>query len=393
VDLVLLDIAMPGLDGLEVLGILRKTFSQARLPVVMVTALSSFEYVKKALDLGASDCLAKPVDFALALERIRIHLQLKHADSMLRASLERHALASRTANDGLWDLDLRTNLIFLSPRWKDALGYTPEEIGTDPAEWFDLIHEEDVARLKSDLQAHIEGATPHLECECRIRNRAGEYRQMLVRGVASRDDEGKTCRVSGSQTEISRANVADALTGLPTRLLLLDQLQWCLEMTKRNGDYSFALFYLDLDGFKSINEDLGEWMGDQVLIGIGRRLQSCLRPTDFVARLHGSYTVTQPGGDEFSILVDNVHSIGETTTIAERIKKELLKPFVLRGREVTATASMGIALNNPSYTWAEDLLRDADIAMYQAKRQGKANFVVFGSDPETHDDTQPKALI
>ncbi len=377
VDLVLLDIAMPGLDGFEVLKTLRKTFSPAQLPVMMVTALSNSEYARQSLDLGASDCLTKPIDITKALERIRIHLQIKHADALIRESLERHALASRRVNDGLWDLDLRTNRLYLSPRWKSSLGYGEDDIGTDPEEWFGRVHEEDIVRLKSGLEGLADGASRNLECECRILDRAGDYRRVLVRGIASHDGQGKVCRVSGSQTDISRAHTSDALTGLPTRPLLLDQLQWSMEMARRDGNYSFALIFLDLDEFKSINENLGQWMGDQVLIGIGRRLQSCLRPTDLVARLHGSSAVTQPGGDEFSILVDNVRSAGETATIAERIRRELFKPFVLRGREVTATASMGIAINKPSYQLAEDMLRDADIAMDRAKKQGKASLVVF----------------
>ncbi len=377
VDLVLLDIFMPALDGFEVLKILRKSYSAARLPIIMVTALSAGEDVRKALELGASDYLTKPIDFPLAIGRIRMHLERKRAEVMLRESLERYALAARGANDGLWDLDLRNNLLYVSPRWKSALGYEDTEIGTDPTEWFGRVHQEDVARLKADLQAHIDGATPHLESEYRIRDRAGEYRWMLARGIVARNGSNRPCRVSGSQTDIARAKIADALTGLPTKLLLLDQLKWCVERARRYSNYSFAVIFLDLDGFKSINDSLGQMMGDQLLIGIARRLQSCLRSVDLVARLGGGHTVARPGGDEFTILIDNVLSVGETTTVVERIKAELSKPFNLRGREVLTTASMGIALSNPSYERAEDILRDADIAMSRAKVRGKSSFVIF----------------
>jgi diguanylate cyclase (GGDEF)-like protein/PAS domain S-box-containing protein len=379
-DLVLLDVDMPGLDGFQVLEILRETYSAAQLPVIMVTAMTGSEEVVRALRMGACDYVTKPVDFPVALARINIQLERKQAVTALRESEERYALAARGSNDGLWDLDLRKKEIYFSPRWKTMLGWEESEIGKDPDEWFGRVHPDDLDHLKADIQAHLDGQTPHLESEYRIRHRDESFRWMLGRGLAVRDASGKAYRMAGSQTDITLGKVADALTGLPNRILFLDQLSRCLERARRHRDYCFAVIFLDLDGFKLVNDSLGHVVGDQLLISIARRLEQNLRSVDLVARLGVGHKVARLGGDEFTVLVDNIRNSHDAAAVAERIKTELMRPFVVRGHEIFTSSSMGIALSNPGYEQAEELVRDADTAMYRAKMRGKACYEIFDAE-------------
>src|SRR2546430_14454678 len=157
-DVVLLDIEMPDMSGLEALKTLREAYSPIELPVIMVTAKNQSEDIVKALNLGANDYVTKPIDFAVALARIGTQLSHKRAQEGLRESEERYALAARGANDGLWDWNLEANTVYFSPRWKTMLGYEPGEIGDKPEEWLSRIHDADRDRVNQEIAAHQKGA-------------------------------------------------------------------------------------------------------------------------------------------------------------------------------------------------------------------------------------------
>src|SRR6195256_6752495 len=163
VDLVLLDIEMPEISGLDALKTLREHYSPAELPIIMVTAKTQSEDIVKALDLGANDYLTKPIDFAVAVARIGTQLSHKKAQEGLKEGEERYALAARGANDGLWDWNLEANVVYFSTRWKSMLGYEEGEIGDRPEEWFDRIHDADRERVKEEIADHQKGLTPHFE--------------------------------------------------------------------------------------------------------------------------------------------------------------------------------------------------------------------------------------
>ena len=166
----------------------------------------------------------------------------------------------------------------------------------------------------------------------------------------------------------------DPLTDLPNRLLFLDRMGQCLSRARRNQDYLFAVLYMDLDRFKVINDSMGHVIGDQLLVEVAHRLQSALRATDTVSRL---------GGDEFAILLDEIHQIGDVSRAVERVRSQFLLPMNLGGREIFTVASIGVALGSASYKSAEDLLRDADTAMYRAKTSGEGRHEVF--DKSMHE--------
>jgi diguanylate cyclase (GGDEF)-like protein/PAS domain S-box-containing protein len=380
IDLVLLDIEMPEISGLEALKILRETYSPIELPIIMVTAKNQSEDVVKALDLGANDYVTKPIDFAVALARIGTQLSHKRAQEGLRESEERYALAARGANDGLWDWNLDANVVYFSTRWKSMLGYQESEIGDKPDEWFNRVHDADRERVNQEIAAHQEGSVPQFESEHRVLHKDGTFRWMLCRGLAVHNGSGKLSRMAGWQTDITEGKVSDPLTGLPNRLLFADRVGRLIKHAKRLKDYLFAVLFLDLDGFKMINDSLGHQVGDQLLVGVASRLEKCLRATDTVARLGEGFIVARMGGDEFTVLLEDLKDPGDAKLAAERLMKAVTSPFMLGGREVFTSLSIGIALSNPGYEQAEDILRDADTAMYRAKSMGKARYEIFDAD-------------
>lgn len=380
IDLVLLDIEMPELTGLDALQALRDSYSPTDLPIIMVTAKNQSDDIVKALEMGANDYLTKPIDFPVALARIGTQLAHKKAQEALKESEERYALAARGANDGLWDWNLMTGDVYFSPRWKAMLGFGEREIDDRLEEWFGRIHDADRERVKEEIAAHQRGLTPHFESEHRLLHKDGGFRWMLSRGLAVHDPTGKASRMAGSQTDITERKVSDPLTGLPNRLLFIDRLGRLIKHSQRRKDHLFAVLFLDLDGFKMINDSLGHLAGDQLLVGVATRLEKCLRSSDTVARLGETFTVARLGGDEFTILLDDIKEPGDADRAAERLMKALAPPFLLAGKEVFTSISIGIALSNTAYDQPEDMLRDADTAMYRAKSLGKARYEVFDAD-------------
>ncbi len=377
VDIVLLDVEMPGISGLDALHTLRQSYSPTELPVIMVTAKQQSEDIVKALDLGANDYITKPIDFAVALARIRTQISRIEVENALRVSEERYALAAQGANDGLWDWNLRDSFIYFSPRWKAMLGYQEDEIGNRPEEWLDRIHASDRERVKHEIDAHLKGTTPQFESEIRIQHKDGSFRWVLSRGLAVRDASGNASRMAGSQTDITGGKLADALTGLPNRLLFRDRLERLFERQKRDKDYLFAVMFLDLDGFKMINDSLGHAAGDQLLVAVAKRLENSLRASDAVARIEQDFTIARLGGDEFTILLDRLEEPGDAELVAKRFIKVLASSFKVDGKEIFTSASIGIALSSIGYENSEDILRDADTAMYRAKSLGKSRYEIF----------------
>jgi diguanylate cyclase (GGDEF)-like protein/PAS domain S-box-containing protein len=302
----------------------------------------------------------------------------KDAEAALRESEERYALAASGAADGIWDWDLRTGVLYTSPRWKAVLGLDDNEMGEVSDEWFKRVHPDDLPRVKVELSTHLQARTPHLETEHRLLHKDGAYRWVLARGLAVRDEQGKAYRVAGSLTDITERKEAeeqlihdalhDPLSGLPNRAFFITLLDRAIKRTRRRSDYLFAVLFVDLDRFKLVNDSLGHGVGDQLLVAISQRLKSCLRPGDVVARL---------GGDEFTILLEDIGDVSDATRVAERIQTELKEAFVFEGHEVFTSASIGIALSTAGHERPEYFLRDADTAMYRAKARGKARYEMF----------------
>ena len=308
--------------------------------------------------------------------------ELRRLRRELQESQESHRLLEQVANDALWSWDLDADTIAFSRRWVEMLG--EQELGCSSEDWFGRVHEDDLVRLKSSLASLREGASPVFEAVYRIRHREGRWLWVLSRSLPARDPDGVPRKLVGTHTDITSSKRAeeqlarrafyDPLTDLPNRALFLDRLSHAMRRARRRPSYLFAVLFLDLDHFKVINDSLGHMAGDQLLVLIARRLEATLRPGDTVARL---------GGDEFTILLDDLHSSEDATRVADRMQNALLSSFDVRGKEIFSTASIGIALSSTGYEQPEDILRDADAAMYRAKGTGRARHALF--DTGMHD--------
>ncbi|MCB9720947.1 MAG: EAL domain-containing protein [Candidatus Omnitrophica bacterium] len=296
----------------------------------------------------------------------------------LRRSEQRYALSAAGANDGLWDWDLINGSIYFSSRWKAMLGYEETELRNSIEEWYRRIHPHHKERFKKAVRSHQEGSTPHLEIEYQMQHKNGSYIWVLTRGLAVSDSMGNMYRMAGSQTDITRQKIVeeqlrhdalhDRLTALPNRALFMNRLENCIERAKRNKDFLFAILFIDLDRFKVVNDSLGHLIGDELLVKVSHKLKQSIRAVDTVARL---------GGDEFIVLLDGIKDAAEASHICERILKTIAEPVMIGGQDIYITASIGITLNTELRQKPEDMLRDADTAMYRAKNEGKAHHQLF----------------
>jgi len=315
------------------------------------------------------------------------------AAEALRSSEERYALAAQSTNDGIFDWDLRKEEIYYSPRWKSMLGYGENDIVGLPDEWFMLVHPDDIQNLKAQVARHLKGQMPVLEGEYRIRRQDGQYVWMMARAVAVRDAKGVAIRLVGSQSDISEQKAVedqllheafhDALTGLPNRVLFVDRLGVLVDRARHSKTPKhFAVLFVDVDRFKYINDSLGHLAGDEFLMEVGRRLQSCVGEKDTLARY---------GGDEFTILLDQMSGAWAVQAFCEKLQKAMTAPFAYQGQEFYSSLSVGSTFSTLGYERPDDMMRDADTALYQAKARGRGRHVPF--DKSMHAEAMAKLQL
>jgi len=376
-DLILLDVEMPGMSGLDVLAQVRARRSPTELPVIMVTARTTGDGVADALGQGANDYVTKPIDSQVAVARIETQLSHKWAIEDLRESEERYTLAVQGANDGLWDWNLISNRVYWSPRWKSILGLETADLGPAADEWFSRVHPEDVEQVRAALTRYLDGGTGHYESEHRVRHRDETYRWVRCRGAAVRNEAGVPTRLAGSLTDITEVKLVDALTGLPNRLLFRDLVERAIKRTERRAEYTFAILALALDRFRIVHDSLGPLAANRLLVAVARRLQSSLRATDVVTRDEPGFTLARLDGDEFIVLIDDIAGANDAVLVANRLRRSLETPFEIEGHQVFATARIGIAASGSGYTRAGDILRDAAIALNRATASATAPYEIF----------------
>ena len=297
----------------------------------------------------------------------------------VRESEERYALAARAANDGLWDWDLTTGTIYFSSRWKQMLGFGEDDIGNDPEEWLGRVHPEDKPQLMEELIALGTGESVSVLNEHRARASDGRYLWALCRGLAVPGNGRPATRIVGSLTDVTERRTLeerlrhqalyDSLTGLANRVLFLDRLSQAMANAKREPGRGYTVLWLDLDNFKSLNDEFGHLFGDELLVRVADRIHKHVRETDTAARF---------GGDEFVVLLQDDSAEANSETVVNRLSEHLSEPYEVDGRTVSIPTSIGIAISTGGYDRPEDLLRDADSAMYRAKSAKRPGYTQFG---------------
>jgi diguanylate cyclase (GGDEF)-like protein/PAS domain S-box-containing protein len=389
-DLVIIDWRVGESSAKKLVSALNNDPDRRVTSILALVPSATPDALGKILELGFNDFIMLPLDRTVLAARLRlIESRMRDLDQLqalqkdIKQDYQRFLIASGGMGDGIWDLDLATETVHFSDRWKEMLGYRNDEIEDTLDGWLGRVHPDDLTRLRSIIDASIAGEISVIEQRYRIQVKSGDFRWMLTRGEVVKNEIGKAIRVVGRQTDIDEddesrqavrvSGLQDSLTSLPNRTALVDRMRHAFARAERDPEQSFAVLFFDLDRFKNINDSLGHLTGDKLLRAIAQRVETACRPGDTVARF---------GGDEFVILVEDIKDIRAAIVAAERIQKEFQVPFDLDGIEVFATISIGIALWNPNYSRPEDLLRDSDTAMYRAKAMGRNSFSVF--DDEMH---------
>ncbi|MEH2330681.1 GGDEF domain-containing response regulator [Nostoc sp.] len=376
--LVLIDICLAGeIDGLYVADIIQNHF---HVPVIYLTEYSEYKILQKNQLTEPFSYIAKPFlesDLHFVIEMTLYKHQSKKIlyEEKQRLTAIINSMGSAvivTYANGC--IEMMNPIAELITGWKQS-----EAFGKDLIEVVNLVNK-DVGEKIENLATYVieAGEVFNLPENCTLITKDGKEIAIGDNIAPIRDRDGN---ITGAvlvfqditkrkQTEVQLIRNAfyDGLTELPNRILFLDRLRQTIERSKRRSDYYFAVLFLDLDGFKEINDRFGHGIGDNFLVAIARRLESCLRSGDTVARF---------GGDEFTVLLEDIKDITDATNVAKRIQDSLRLPVNLNGYQLSTTASIGITWNFSNYEEPATLLRDADIAMYQAKRQGKATYAIF----------------
>lgn len=378
-DMVMLDVEMPLLDGFQVCAALRAE-AGPELPIVMVTGMDDVESIERAYQSGATDFIAKPINWSLIGHRVKYLFRSYDTMGKLRASLARNDAILKAIPDLMFELDLDGRFLdFHSPDSSllaipldRLLGNTvAQTLPPDAAEiCMAALQEADLKGISGGRSIKL----PHAEgirwFELSVAGKAtepGHTRRFIV--LARDISEHKE-----AEKRITRLAYFDSLTGLPNRQSFLDHLEREVARSRRE-DRRLAVLFMDLDGFKKVNDTMGHGTGDLILQWAADRLRQSTRPSDLVSRVESAAEseLARLGGDEFTVLLPNLAQSDDALIVAHRIREAMRRPFHLEGREVVLTTSIGIALCPDDGESADALLKHADTAMYHAKEQGRDN--------------------
>ena len=395
-DVILLDLGMPDLNGTEVLRFVADRSSET--PVIVVSGDSTIDAAIKALRGGAADFVRKPYEPEELLRRIdntltrrRLERENNHILQRLQQSEKWHRFLVNSSPDFIYTLDGEGRFTFVNDRVESLIGYRREDL---LGQHYSLvIHEDDIARAEHVFNERRSGDRNARNIEIRLKCNPGVRRPRLMNGrcksveltATGMYDENASPfeqRFIGSYgvakdvTERKQAEETvhyqayhDLLTGLPNRALFRDHLGLMLAQAKRNRS-PLAVLSLDLDHFKVINDSLGHTIGDELLLAVGARLRQCLREGDTLARL---------GGDEFAVLLPTLVSRSDVDHICRKVIQVLSKPVYVKGHEIYISVSIGACVAPEDGEMIDSLIRQAEIAMYQAKSQGRSRLQFWES--------------
>jgi PAS domain S-box-containing protein len=373
IDLVLLDIMMPGMSGMEALQHIREKFPASQLAVIMVTALAESTGVAAALRTGANDYITKPLDWAVAQARIETCLsQLTHNREMRQAT-ELYRLASSATDEGLWHWDLSTGDLHCTPRWNSILGYPEGELSCSADAWFEQIHPGDRSRVRQQLDRHIAGSSANLETEFRMRRKDGVYIWVECRGGASRNASGVAVRVAGHLTDITPRKAVDPVTLLPNRVWLESELEGA-------AGRSTALLLFELEGFERYRETVAPGHGQRMLQAIASRLKECLRELD----ADGRADLVCSAERQFAILLRPAGAAGELRRMALTLKAEIDRCLRQEGEAALISPLIGISAVQAGEP-LQGIYRDGRAAIRHAREKNSGAPVVFDTAMRQRD--------
>ena len=385
-DMVMLDVNMPGMSGYDVCKALRAE-ADPLLPIVMVTGLDDMQSVESAYHAGATDFIAKPFNWALIGHRVKYLMRAHQASTALRAADANNAAILRAIPDLMFEVDSDGRQIAfhslgtdpLQQPAADALGkHVADGLSADAMEIFRSalkMAAETGLSAGQQYEQQRDQAKFWVELSVARKEAALGHRPnfiVLSRNITERKEAEK---------KILQLAMFDSLTGLPNRQSFLNRIERETRRAERNGS-SFAVLFMDLDGFKNINDTLGHDAGDLALQRAAERLREGVRPTDVVSRLHDApadVEIARLGGDEFTALIVDLARAEDAHVIAQRILKLMRRPFMLAGREVSLSTSIGIALFGTDGRDANTLLKHADTAMYHAKDSGRDTYRFYSA--------------
>ncbi|KJY96928.1 EAL domain-containing protein [Pseudoalteromonas piscicida] len=354
-DIVLMDIGLPDGSGVEVLTSIRAKHSAISLPVVMISGDDETNNVVKCLELGANDFVAKPINIQVLMARIGTILTIKRLKQDVDVANERFALAAKGAHDALWDWFITTDEIYLSARWKQILGLEEGEVEPDFSTFVTRLHDDDMLGFKRALRAHLSGVTDYFEYECRMQNKSGAFRWLLMRGSALRFDNGKPYRMAGSISDITERKVLDPLTQTLNTSAFLDKLDMYIQARKSKQLTSFAVVLISIDRYKLISDSYGHHFCDHMAVEVTNRVTSVLQPQSTLARV---------ANDKLAFVIENPAPINEVLLwLNEEVLKTMMVPLLAGEKKLHISFSASLVFDTHLYRYSHDILRDAEIAL------------------------------
>ncbi|MBC1240443.1 diguanylate cyclase domain-containing protein [Nostoc sp. 2RC] len=377
-NLVLIDICLAGeINGVEVVDIIENDF---QIPVVHIINRSEYKVLQKKQLIQPFNYIIKPFLKSDLHFVIEMTLYKYQSEKTLQEEKQRLTAIINSMGRAVIVTYANGSIQMMNPTAEIITGWKQSEaLGKDLVEVVSLV-DKDVGEAIENLAVDVieAGEIFNLPENCTLISKDGKKIPIEDNVAPIRDRDGNITgavlvfqditKRKETEAQLIRNAFYDGLTELPNRILFLDRLKQAIERSKRKSDYYFGVLFLDLDNFKEINDRFGHGIGDDFLVAIARRLESCIRSGDTVARF---------GGDEFTVLLEDIRDVTDATNVARRIQDSLRLPLNLEGNQLETTASIGIAWNRYSYEEPATLLRDADTAMYRAKRQGKATYSIF----------------
>jgi diguanylate cyclase (GGDEF)-like protein/PAS domain S-box-containing protein len=286
---------------------------------------------------------------------------------------QRFSLAEQASLDGFWDLDPRTGEAHFSEQWQRIAGLAELEFSGTLEHWLERVHPEDRARLEGELRALQAGKARKMRSEHRLRGNAGLWRWVMVRAIAARNERGAVMRIAGAMTDQTERKMADPLTGLPNRLSFIDHMERRFARAKARREWDFAVLSLGLEHFKLVNERLGYEGGDALLVETASRLTAAMEKVG----ISGESVAARLNAADFLVCLEGMSDEEQAAEAARRIGEELRRPFQWRCRRVSPAAAMGLAQAESGMAHPEELMRDADTALAEAKAAGRGHLACY----------------